>query len=101
MDNFIVAEIKMKKNILPIDWVFFYNPIYDNCIKVYQLSPALCIQDKVKNKEITFESSLEEGRVQFESPKVKLKFLNKIKREIFRLINQVRTLIFSRVVDFK
>ena len=97
----LLAEIKMKKNILPIDWVLFHDPIYDNCIKVYQLSPALCIQDKVKNKEITFESSLEEGRIQFESPKVKLKFLNKIKREIFRLINQVRALIFSRVVDFK
>lgn len=46
-------------------------------------------------------SSLEEGRIQFESPKVKLKFLNKIKREIVRLIKQVKNLFFSRVIDFK
>lgn len=97
----LLTEIKMKKNILPIDWVLFYNPIYDNGIKVYQLSPALCIQDKVKNKEITFESSLEEGRVQFEAPKIKVKFINKIKRELIRLIKQVKGLFFSRIVYFK
>lgn len=97
----LLAEIKMKKNILPIDWVLFHDPIYDNYIKIHQLCPALCIQDKVKNKEITFMSSLEEGRIQFESPKVKLKFLNKIKREIVRLIKQVKNLFFSRVIDFK
>lgn len=44
----LLAEIKMKKNILPIDWVLFHDPIYDNYIKIHQLCPALCIQDKVK-----------------------------------------------------
>lgn len=97
----LMVEIQNRKNILPIDWVLFYNPIYDNCIKIYQMSPALCIQDKVKNKEVIFESFLEEGRVQFESPKVELKLLHKIRREFIRLIKQIKTLFLSRVVYFK
>lgn len=81
----------------PVDHVVFDKLIEQNGSAVYQVSPALCIQDIVyKADSIRFESQLENERVTKVVPFIrkKLNKSQKIKREVDRLSKQIFHLIF-------
>ena len=88
----------------PIDHVVFDKLIEQNGSAVYQLSPALCIQDKVYNVDsILFESRLEDERVLKAAPfiRTKLSCYQKIKRESIRLLRQVGILYANLIFAFQ
>lgn len=81
----------------PVDHIMFDRLIEQKASKVYQVSPALCIQDKIYNEQSTrFGSCLEEERQARPVIKVKLSAQQKINRELMRLWTQMQLVNFSR-----
>lgn len=90
----------------PIDHIMFEQFLaYDPTLKVYQLTPALCIQSDRLDAQKAIVSDLENERKQnrliHKTEKVKLSFLQKAKREMKRLFMQLYHLIFSSKIEFK
>lgn len=74
----------------PVDHMLFEDLVYETSNKVYQISPAICIQDIVYNEDSTrFGSCLEEERQARPVNKVKLSARQKINRELMRLWRQL------------
>lgn len=81
----------------PVDHIMFELLIKQKKSKVYQISPALCIQDKIYNEHTTrFGSCLEEERQSRPIIKIKLSPQQKLNREWNRLRNQMRVVNFLR-----
>ncbi|MGM8909580.1 glycosyltransferase family 25 protein [Psychrobacter sp. 1U1] len=81
----------------PVDHIMFDKLIEQKTSNVYQVSPALCIQDKIYNEQSTrFESCLEEERQSRPVVKVKLSAQQKINRELTRLWTQMNLANLSR-----
>lgn len=99
--DLLIRYIQNSKKIVPIDWYLFLTPIEDNAFQVFQLVPAICIQDKILNEDGMFDSFLESSRVQFEAPKLKLNVSQKIIRELRRVLFQLRVYFFARIIPFK
>ena len=75
----------------PVDHFMFDKFLEKNIHNVYQLNPALCIQDKIFNSTDTkFGSVIEEGRAPQSIVKQKLTLLQKINREFNRLLRQLK-----------
>ncbi|MBJ9952873.1 MULTISPECIES: glycosyltransferase family 25 protein [unclassified Acinetobacter] len=90
--NYIVKS----KVLIPVDHFLFREcPKLD----IYQLSPALCIQDVIlKNGQTEFPSALEEVRNIRKGKylqKEKLKYNIKLKKEILRIFKQIQKLILN------
>ena len=86
----VLNKIKIEKNIKPFDHYIFEDLIYTS--NIYQLLPAICIQDFIKNKSynILGSSLEEERRERFNKRKLNdLDILSKIKREFLRVLNQI------------
>ena len=94
---YLLSELKNKDEIEPIDLFIFEDMI--NNLNIYQMLPALCIQDFIKNNSYeNFGSALEgERRIRFNIEKNIIKsnynFLSKIKREILRIFKQLYKLM--------
>lgn len=77
----------------PVDHIIFEKFIEQENSKVYQVNPALCIQDKVYNPDFSkFSSELEEERKVRECQpiiKQKLSLAKKLNRELIRLWRQL------------
>lgn len=74
----------------PVDHFMFDKFLEKKIHNVYQLNPALCIQDKIYNSTDTkFGSVIEEGRAPQAIVKQKLTLLQKINRELMRLWRQL------------
>ena len=92
--NFIVES----KVLIPVDHFLFRE-----CpeLAVYQLSPALCIQDMIlTNGNTQFPSALEEVRNIRKGKylkKEKLKFSAKLKKECSRIIRQIQKMMIRRL----
>ena len=90
--NFIVES----KALIPVDHFLFRE-----CpeLEVYQLSPALCIQDMIlTNGNTQFPSALEEVRNIRKGKylkKKKLKFSDKLKKECSRVIRQIQKMMIK------
>ncbi|MFB2538689.1 MULTISPECIES: glycosyltransferase family 25 protein [unclassified Acinetobacter] len=98
----LVNMIKQAEYIKPSDHIIFEDYLLENH-RVYQMSPALCIQsDRLgKTDKIVFQSSLEKNRQQrFEKTALAIKanliFKNKMQRELKRIIYQC-THLFSKI----
>ncbi|MCX5466767.1 glycosyltransferase family 25 protein [Acinetobacter nematophilus] len=92
----LLSFIIESKVLIPVDHFLFREC---SGIEVYQLSPALCIQDvTLTNGNTQFPSALEDvrnirkGRY---SKKVKLQYKAKLKKEIFRIFTQIQKLILN------
>lgn len=86
MNNYI----KNLEYISPIDIVMFDQIKYSKSLNIYQMQPAIVIQDSILNKDdIRFASTIDHN-----AEKVKLEnnlpFNNKFKRELDRLIRSLR-----------
>lgn len=104
----ILNYIKNLPEISPIDNILFEKYIDNN--KVYQIFPALCIQDFIYNNENTkFISSLQFDReirhAGEKDPSIKINKMSlKLKREFFRIFCQIYNLyhkFFEKKVKFK
>lgn len=106
MAGYIVSQQGAKKLIAmshdlgidrPVDHIMFDLLIAQKRSKVFQVSPALCIQDKVYNENSTlFGSCLEGERQSRPVVKLKLTIQQKLARELFRLWSQMRVVNSSR-----
>jgi glycosyl transferase, family 25 len=89
----LLEMLKNNKQLIPVDHLIFreYLKLHRQCI--YQMSPALCVQDMILKKGKTiFPSALEEVRNERKGEnfsKKKLSFMMKIKRELSRMGTQV------------
>lgn len=87
----IIDMVKQAGLSCPVDHLMFDKFIKYNNHNVYQLSPALCIQDKVYNsKDLKFKSTLEEERKPQKIAKKRLSTSQKVNRELNRLWNQFK-----------
>lgn len=81
----------------PVDHIMFDRLIEQKGSQVYQICPAICIQDKIYNENTTrFGSCLENERQSRPVVKVKLSAAQKINRELTRLWTQMQIVNFSR-----
>lgn len=93
--------------IKPIDDIMFDSYIANKM--VYQMQPALCVQDFIYNKEVKFASCLQNDRSQRHMDEmvvpVKINKISlKIKREIYRFFIQIYNLhykFFEKKIEFK
>lgn len=87
----------------PIDETIFRDYIEDNIEPVYQMTPALCIQDIILNASsdnLILPSTIIENRKE-RMRSVKKKGLAKIRREANRLIDQTKDAIFAKQIPFR
>lgn len=76
---------------LPVDQVMFNKLIKQMQIEVFQVFPALCIQDKIYNEEsIRFESELEETRAELKDMNLKPSRYQKLTRELGKIYQQLK-----------
>lgn len=92
--TYMLNHIKEMEEIECIDVVLFNQITYPKLIKVYQLQPAIVIQDKLFSQgDIKFSSSIVRSKKKNNS----IHFNEKIKREFFRMLRSLR----MKVIDFK
>lgn len=81
----------------PVDHLIFDELIKQSASQLYQLYPALCIQDKIHNEQtLQFTSCFEEERPQYSARKPKLNKKQKAVRELIRLWSQMQIANFYR-----
>lgn len=107
--RYLIEQYRNIKELKPIDVFMFRILLDDSNYKVDQLSPAICIQDFLINKDAENFHSLIEGARQDKNKgtviKEKKALLFKVRREIFRPILQISQFIkkpsMRRIVSFK
>lgn len=101
--NFLLDYICQNTISEPLDHIIFDHCIKLNQIKVYQMNPALCIQCSVHSgTHSRLPSSLEDQRIlRRKNESKKRSITTKIKREFYRLYNNLLRLFFSKKVFFK
>ena len=94
----LLNYIQKLKIIDHVDQIMFRDYLKQGPLDIYQMDPAICIQDHVLNPTaITFSSTLSWHL----KPKAKKSIIQKLFREIFRPIQQVIQLPFKREIKFK
>ncbi|MCT8793279.1 hypothetical protein KZ389_11030, partial [Glaesserella parasuis] len=91
--NYLLRLIKFleAEDIKPIDQIIFNQLLSDQNLFIYQLSPAICIQELQLNKEeSSLYSQIEEDRAKrfITKPKEKMSILGKILKELDRYKNR-------------
>jgi len=96
-------DYSLQREMLPIDETIFRDYILDNHEPVYQMVPALCVQDIIiskRGKGLLLPSSLEESRSK-RMCYAKKKGLAKIRREVSRLVEQAKYSLHAEEIPFK
>lgn len=86
--KFILAHYRNLKpsKIKPVDEFIFNELIRQKKYYIYQLTPAICIQDIIKNKNNTFlDSHLQNERQEIRKENKPKKLLDKIKRGTYKI----------------
>ena len=92
--NYAINYFKEMKEIECIDVVLFNQIKHPKSIKIYQLQPAVVIQDNIFNQEdVRFSGSIVRSKKKSEH----ISFDKKIKREFFRALRSIR----MRAIHFK
>ena len=101
----LLEYVLRSPKLIPIDHILFREFPESSGEKIFQLSPAICIQDVILTKGKTnFPSSLENvrnARKGEDKSKKKLTLLGKMKREMSRLILQVHVFFQERIQSIK
>ena len=98
----IFQTLRSSHNLSPIDHILFSNQesLFGK-LNIQQLSPALCIQEKILKDKTNLSNALDIYRQQWRPPKEKMNFYKKILREFHRLAKQIRFFLFAQVISFK
>ena len=105
----VLLEYVLHNDIQPIDETIFNHFIVNNQEPIFQMIPALCIQEMIMKESLdtlSLPSSLEEERkIRQDRESMKKKehqtTLFKINREVSRVFLQARKALFTTTVDFK
>lgn len=94
--EFLLSELLTLNQIQPIDHFLFEDMLGKT--QVFQILPAICIQDSIKYQSYdNFGSNLEKERKErqnnFIRVKVKLPLIAKLYREVFRVLKQLKSII--------
>ncbi|MES1964854.1 glycosyltransferase family 25 protein [Psychrobacter sp. AH5] len=98
----LLLDYTFNKPLLPIDEIVFKNFITQSSEPVYQMVPALCIQDIIINADkeaLILPSSLEEDRRK-RMRSEKKGGLAKISRETRRMVSQTKESLFAKQIPF-
>lgn len=109
--KYLINKFEKMTNYGAIDTEIFEKFLMDKNYNVYQMFPALCVQDFILNKKKqTFVSQIEEDRKlrieNYKHKKIKRTFIFKLKRELMRVFNKLLFKIKSLMLvdcesDFK
>lgn len=101
MMNLLKDQFSIKN--IPIDHLMFELGIEKHPTKIYQLSPALCVQSDRPQQQGNLLSTLEAERQarRAKTPKVRLTVYQKICKEIARPFVQLKDAIKKQTVKFK
>ncbi len=89
--NNLINKVKNSGVQIAVDHMLFEELVDEENSKVYQISPAICIQDIIYNKDsIRFGSGLEKERKPKPMIKQKLSTAGKLNRELIRLWRQLQ-----------
>ncbi len=99
----LISYIQSLDKLIALDHLMFESMIKDRTLSVYQMKPALCIQDVTlysTKDSVKFASHLYKER------QVRMKYnkktgVDKILFEIFRVFQQIKNIIFLKSVGFK
>lgn len=98
-----LLDYSLQREMLPIDETVFRDYIIDDNKPVYQMVPALCVQDIVTTKhgkKLLLPSSLEEERSK-RMRSAKKKGLTKMRREASRIIEKAKYSLHAEEIPFK
>lgn len=96
-------DYSLQREMLPIDETVFRDYIIDNQEPVYQMVPALCVQDIItskQGKELLLPSSLEKDRSK-RMRSAKKKGLAKVLREASRIVEQAKYSLYAEEIPFE
>lgn len=88
--------------LIPLDQVMFSEFVGTKCLDVYQMSPALCIQEMMlfpAKKTVLSSDLLAERKARMK--KQKKKGWAKVQLEIMRILKQIKCALVGKVVGFK
>ncbi|MEC7121150.1 MAG: glycosyltransferase family 25 protein [Pseudomonadota bacterium] len=95
------GQIEQLEQLKPIDHLIFADNILRG-EQVFQLTPALCIQDlQLESPMKKLPSSLESYRQGWSRPKTALTFWQKLQREGVRLLRHIRRFVLAKRIDFR
>ncbi|MDY6461722.1 glycosyltransferase family 25 protein [Acinetobacter faecalis] len=95
-------EYILNNQIIPLDEMMFDAYIKAKKLNVYQLFPALCIQEMIlfpEKKSVLPSDLLEERKARMK--KFKKKGFAKFKVEYLRIVHQIENIFFGKVSEFK
>lgn len=102
--KYLLHLVKQTKIVEPVDHILF-DPIYhqQSTYVLYQMKPALCIQGYLyQTQNNMFLSSLEGQRIQRRKNESKSRSLvEKMQRELRRMMTQLSTFLYKKVMDFR
>ncbi|NAR64333.1 glycosyltransferase family 25 protein [Acinetobacter haemolyticus] len=101
--KFLLNEIRKVEYLVPLDNFMFEYIVKDKKITMYQMQPALCIQDTILNYRsvnIQFRSQLTPERKKRMRAN-KAQGIQKIFVEFSRIVNQLKIIFFARRVTYK
>ncbi|WP_151960046.1 glycosyltransferase family 25 protein [Acinetobacter bereziniae] len=99
----LLSYIQKLDKLIALDHLMFEHLIYENIFSVYQMKPALCIQDVTLyscKDSVKFASHLYKERLTRRKYNKK-KGMNKIILELYRILHQLKSIIFFGTVGFK
>lgn len=99
----LLEHISSMEFLLPADEILFRDFVNSDVHRVFQMIPALCVQDIITmngNEKSNFKSYLVHER-DIRMKKEKHNFFQKLNRELNRILNQIKILLFSKKIDFK
>ncbi|MEG6544643.1 glycosyltransferase family 25 protein [Acinetobacter bereziniae] len=99
----LLSYIQELDKLIALDHLMFEHFIHENIFPVYQMKPALCIQDVTLyscKDSVKFASHLYKERLTRRKYNKK-KGVNKIVLELYRILHQLKSLIFFIKVGFK
>ncbi len=96
----LMEYIEKQPYLVPIDHLMFSQALTSHLVQIYQFYPAICIQEKVLKEQSSLSSELEISRKNWQPQKAKLSFIDKVLREVLRLLLQIKKILFAKIVPF-
>lgn len=97
--------INSQEIIYPIDKILFDSWIFLTKNPIIQISPALCIQEKIlnnkQNNKLKLSNSLDTYRNHWQPKKQKLTKAQKFKREFIRIYYKIKLILIGKIIYFK
>lgn len=98
--NYFLNKVKDLKH-TEIDNLIFNTCLKDENYIVWQLLPAICIQDAIMSNQQKFKTTISGRERRHSNAKKKSNLIEKINKEINRVKRKIRQRLFGKLVTFK